>query len=276
MSSYAVEFQHVSKRLNHQDILDNISFKIPKHSITLLEGKNGSGKSITIKLLCKLIKPNQGYIMSTNDVSYAPEYFPDNLNITIRDYFKYIKQVNRTAFQQPIFDLFISQLHIHPFLTTKLKDCSLGTRQKVNLIQCLVVNKDLYVLDEPFNALDKKSVAFIKRYLLQLKDRHTVILTCHDQDVQQLISHKVLIHNGGLIEDTSINTLRSQFTYKYVIINFNNIKLLNNYLIDMWHHIEIFDRELHIMIKRDDLNRLLVTLIHHDIEIKEVGDYNYD
>ncbi|EHJ07358.1 ATP-binding cassette domain-containing protein [Staphylococcus simiae] len=276
MSSYAVEFQHVSKRLNHQDILNHVSFKIPKHSITLIEGKNGSGKSITIKLLCKLIKPNQGHIISTKSISYAPEHFPDTLNISIKDYFKYIKQVNSTAFQQAMFDLFISQLQIQPFLNTKLKDCSLGTRQKVNLIQCLVVNKDLYVLDEPFNALDKKSVAFIKRYLLQLKDKHTVILTCHDQDVQQLISHKVLINNEGLIEDTSINTLRSQVTYKNVIINFNNIKLLNNDLIDMWHQIEICDYELHIVIKRDDLNRLLVTLIHYDIEIKEVGDYNYD
>lgn len=276
MSSYAVEFQHVTKKINHQKILDNVSFKIPKYSITLIEGINGSGKTTTIKLLCKLVKPNKGHIISTNAISYSPEHFPNNLNITIKDYFKYIKQLNDIAFQQQIFDLFISQLYLQPFLTAKLKDCSLGTRQKVNLIQCLVIKKELYVLDEPFNALDHNSTQFIKSYLLQLKKKYTVILTCHNQDIQNLISHKLLIENGNLIDCSLINRSPNQMLYKRVIIDSNNRTYLNKVLRDKCHHFEVKDNELHVIIRSADLNSLLQNLINNDLTIKEVGDYIYD
>ena len=84
-------------------------------------------------------------------------------------------------------------------MNQKLKDCSKGTKQKVNVIQCLI-KADIYILDEPFSGLDQNATKFLINYLEWLKLSSTIILTSHE--LNQLINittHILNIETGIFI-----------------------------------------------------------------------------
>ncbi|PTE82670.1 ABC transporter ATP-binding protein, partial [Staphylococcus equorum] len=65
----AIEAKNVSKMLNQNLIIKDLSFKIPKNSITLVKGINGVGKSLTLKLISKLQSPSNGNIYTDSKIS---------------------------------------------------------------------------------------------------------------------------------------------------------------------------------------------------------------
>ena len=85
MSLNAIEGLHITKKFNKQTILNDLNFIIPKNSITLVNGKNGSGKSITLKIIAGLITQFDGSLSIKGKVSYAVDIFPNSLNLTISE-----------------------------------------------------------------------------------------------------------------------------------------------------------------------------------------------
>ncbi|TES29291.1 ATP-binding cassette domain-containing protein, partial [Staphylococcus epidermidis] len=88
MSLSAIEGVHITKQFNKQNILNDLNFRVPKHSITLVNGKNGSGKSITLKIIAGLITQFDGSLLINGKISYAVDIFPNNLSLTINEYFE--------------------------------------------------------------------------------------------------------------------------------------------------------------------------------------------
>ena len=80
MSLSAIEGVHITKQFNKQNILNDLNFRVPKHSITLVNGKNGSGKSITLKIIAGLITQFDGSLLINGKISYAVDIFPNNLS----------------------------------------------------------------------------------------------------------------------------------------------------------------------------------------------------
>ncbi|WP_231111891.1 ATP-binding cassette domain-containing protein [Staphylococcus equorum] len=86
----AIEAKNVSKMLNQNLIINDLSFKIPKNSITLVKGINGVGKSLTLKLISKLQLPSNGNIYTNSKISYAPDAFPKNIKVTVKQFLLFI------------------------------------------------------------------------------------------------------------------------------------------------------------------------------------------
>ncbi|PHK49386.1 ATP-binding cassette domain-containing protein [Staphylococcus edaphicus] len=266
--SIAVNVKNVSLKINNKAIVDNLSVEIPKNSITLISGANGIGKSITLKLIAKLIHPSKGNIQVNGRICYAPDKFPDNLNIKVHTFLETIQNLNKDNGLN--WKYYSKLFNLTSFEKDKLNQLSKGILQKINIIQALLKNGDILIFDEPFSGLDKLA---INRFIILLKDlskSKTIILTSHENDsFQSFITHEVNLQNGNFTNNhtkpllKSITVLRTETTpntfpttveqkvYNKNIINNNSIKLY---------------------IARSDTNNILSDLIKHNFKILEVKD----
>lgn len=272
MRNLSIEGKNISKTLNAHKIINNLDMYVPQNSITLIKGHNGSGKSVTLKIIGGLMNYQNGSLSVNGRVSYAIDYFPDNLNLTINEYFKFLLKTYPSQQTQENLNYFIQHFNLSPFLTQKIINCSKGTKQKVNMIQCLLKKADIYILDEPFSGLDQEATQFLLDYLSQLKSIATIVLTSHESFLHQKITTHILnIETGEFHTVESDKNEISQIT-KLVIIQYNASisKILSKY-----HHlnsIQTVDDKLHIQINASYLNTLLKILLDQQCDIIEIKD----
>ncbi|OHO70032.1 ABC transporter ATP-binding protein [Staphylococcus sp. HMSC036D05] len=272
MRNLSIEGKNISKTLNAHKIINNLDMYVPQNSITLIKGHNGSGKSVTLKIIAGLMNYQSGSLSVNGRVSYAIDYFPDNLNLTINEYFEFLLKTYPSQQTQENLNYFIQHFNLSPFLTQKIINCSKGTKQKVNMIQCLLKKADIYILDEPFSGLDQEATQFLLDYLSQLKSIATIVLTSHESFLHQKITTHILnIETGEFHTVESDKNEISQIT-KLVIIQYNASisKILSKY-----HHlnsIQTVDDKLHIQINASYLNTLLKLLLEHQCDIIEIKD----
>lgn len=217
MATGIVILNNVKKAINGNTILNNLNLTIPKNSITLIDGYNGSGKSVTLKLIANLYKPTSGKLISNGVVSFAPDQFPISINLTLDEYFNYLKKIYKLASNSKLISHLVSNFSLKQFLNFKVKNCSKGTRQKINIIQCLVKPADIYILDEPFSGLDKDSIDFLANYLCEIKSKATIIISSHEYDINK----KIITHTF----DLKSNAFSKQYfnkTTEVTIIDFSN------------------------------------------------------
>ncbi|HCG2422775.1 TPA: ATP-binding cassette domain-containing protein [Staphylococcus aureus] len=268
MATGIVNINNVKKTINGNTILNNLNLTIPKNSITLIDGYNGSGKSVTLKLIVKIYKPTSGKLISDGVVSYAPDQFPTSLNLTLDEYFNYLKKIYKLPTYSKMIDYMVSNFNLEQFLDFKVNNCSKGTRQKVNIIQCLVKPADIYILDEPFSGLDKDSIYFLANYLCEIKSKATIIISSHEHDINK----KIITHTFNL----KSNAFSKQYfnkTAEVTIIDFSNadfekaIKTLNfSFQITK----ENENNRAKIIVPFSKTNITLLTLIKNNLTVYKV------
>lgn len=268
MATGIVNINNVKKTINGNTILNNLNLTIPKNSITLIDGYNGSGKSVTLKLIAKIYKPTSGKLISDGVVSYAPDQFPTSLNLTLDEYFNYLKKIYKLPTYSKMIDYMVSNFNLEQFLDFKVNNCSKGTRQKVNIIQCLVKPADIYILDEPFSGLDKDPIYFLANYLCEIKSKATIIISSHEHDINK----KIITHTFNL----KSNAFSKQYfnkTAEVTIIDFSNadfekaIKTLNfSFQITK----ENENNRAKIIVPFSKTNITLLTLIKNNLTVYKV------
>lgn len=241
--------------------------------MTHIQGHNGSGKTITLQLLAQLISPSKGNIKVNGRISYAPDYLPNDLNLTVREYLSFIRHLNHLHINDQYLNNMISNMHLEPFLSHRLKNCSKGTQQKVNLIQCLASKADIYLLDEPFNGLDESSLAYLLSQLKLLKNKATIILTAHDS----LIYHHIITHTFDLESQELKEITTTMSKYKIISFNIDNIENKEDliYHFKMKHDTTILKNTnntnyIKLKVPAKETNVVLKKLIHKNVTIDSV------
>ncbi|MBY6180655.1 ATP-binding cassette domain-containing protein [Staphylococcaceae bacterium DP2N0-1] len=279
MTTEAIVANHISKSINHKEIINDLSITIPKYSITHIQGHNGTGKTITLQLLAKLIRPTTGNIKVNGCISYAPDYLPNDLNLTVGEYLSFIRQLNHIPINDQALNDMISKMQLEPFLSHRIKNCSKGTQQKVNLIQCLTTKADVYLFDEPFNGLDQSSLAYLLSQLKLLKNKATIILTSHDSRIyHDIITHTFDLENQDFKEMTS--TLSEYKIVSFIIENIEDMEDLIYYF-KMKYDITISKNtttqsyiKLKVPVEETNvvLKKLIIANVTIDAVINEEGD----
>ncbi|MBE5677133.1 ABC transporter ATP-binding protein [Staphylococcus sp. SS87] len=268
MATGIVNINNVKKTINGNTILNNLNLSIPKNSITLIDGYNGSGKSVTLKLIAKIYKPTSGKLISNGVLSYAPDQFPTSLNLTLDEYFNYLKKIYKLPTYSKMIDYMVSNFNLEQFLDFKVNNCSKGTRQKVNIIQCLVKPADIYILDEPFSGLDKDSIDFLGNYLCEIKSKATIIISSHEHDINK----KIITHTF----DLKSNAFSKQYfnkTTEVTIIDFSNAdfeKAIRTLNFSFQITKENENNRAKIIIPFSKTNITLLTLIKNNLTVYKV------
>lgn len=220
-----IKFEHVSKHYGDFHALSDLSLEIKAGEIFGLIGHNGAGKTTTISLLTSIIEPSGGQII-INDKLLAEHgdelkkqiaYVPDSPDIflTLRacDYWNFLAtlyEVDKDIAEQRLADL-TRLFDMTERQYEQMESFSHGMRQKAILIGALLVNPDIWVLDEPLTGLDPQASFDLKEMMkAHARDGKTVIFSTHVLSVaEQLCDRFAILKKGKLLFVGTMEQLRN-------------------------------------------------------------------
>ncbi|MEI4462913.1 ABC transporter ATP-binding protein [Exiguobacterium indicum] len=205
-----IKLEQVTKGYQGNPLFADVDLTILKGDIVGITGPNGSGKSVLFKMICGFIHPDAGTITVRNEQLGPTRRFPENVGVIIdrpgyiahKSGFENLKQL--AAIRKVITDADIEQamrtVGLQPGNRQKVKQYSLGMKQKLAIAQAIMEQQDILILDEAFNALDHDSVLRLRELLLSFKkEGKTIILTSHNQqDIDALCDAVYRINQGRL------------------------------------------------------------------------------
>lgn len=190
-------------RYNPDDdlVLKEADLDLYKNEIFVIMGGNGSGKSTLLYLMSRALKPFKGQIKSAEQKRIAmlgqnPEaVFAQDTVLQVLTEFR--QRFANT--EQEISDM-IDLFDLHEFLQRHPYDLSGGEKQKLALAKVLLIKPDILLLDEPLKGLDIINKQKIKRILLELKQKMSIVIVTHDVDfIAEIADRCAMIFNRRII-----------------------------------------------------------------------------
>lgn len=221
---YVLTTNNLGKDYGHFKALKNLSMHIPKGAIYGFVGKNGAGKTTLIRLVCGLQTPSYGsyslYGVKSKEkgilkaqrrvgaVIETPSIYPD---MTAENN---LKQQYRVL-GLPSFDSIPELLKLVELESTgkkKVRNFSLGMRQRLGIAIALAGSPDFLILDEPANGLDPQGIIEMRELILRLnRERQiTVLISSHILDeLSRLATHYGFIDHGTILREITAQELDS-------------------------------------------------------------------
>lgn len=201
------EADKACKKIDGRVLIKEVSISISEGEKVAITGKNGSGKSSLLKLIGGIFKETEGTVKrSPMNIGYVPEHFPENIRFKIQDYLMLVGKMSSNLDEGVLkrIENYTELFAITEFLTTPLKNCSKGTKQKAGIIQALLKNPDLLLLDEPLTGLDDKAKIELLNQLNSLQRNKTIIFTAHDPLLIERLAERVLtVESGRIVSDST-------------------------------------------------------------------------
>ncbi|MFQ9310371.1 MAG: ATP-binding cassette domain-containing protein [Paraclostridium sordellii] len=185
--------------------LDVENLNLEKNSIIGLLGENGAGKSTLMNILSGYIKPNGHFnVENWNDISIL--YIPSDLDIyeylTVKEFITLIVKYSKTCIS--IMDI-IEKIDMKDKQDTLIEELSLGMKKKLTLIPIFLKDYDLIILDEPFNSIDLAYISALKKFILSLKSKSTILISSHILDTLADICDKFILIQDGFLKKELVN-----------------------------------------------------------------------
>lgn len=211
----------LTKRYGNKEVVKELDLKIPEGSIYGFLGPNGAGKSTTLKMVLGLVKPTQGHITifdkpvtkqnrleilkNTGSLIESPAYYghlSGRENLKIICTLKNIPEAN--------IDEVLQVVRMEKQQHKKVRQYSLGMKQRLALAAALLGRPKLLLLDEPTNGLDPAGIHEMRELIISLPARYgmTILVSSHLLgEIDQLATHVGIIDKGELIFQDSLITL---------------------------------------------------------------------
>ena len=226
-----IEISNVSKSFRRLPALRNVSMNIVKGKITGLLGPNGAGKTTLIRMMNLMLLPDEGYVKfdgallkkeHLKRIGYLPEergLYPD---LSVRAQLEFFAKLRGLSSTEATVSsqYWIDKLHMQDWSDKKLQSLSKGMAQKVQFAVAVVHDPEFLILDEPLTGFDPINIDLIKQLLFEFKaSGKTILLSTHNmQRVQDMCSHIVLINEGSVVSDTSLNDLFRGFVSNHFVV----------------------------------------------------------
>lgn len=221
-----IETFNLSKIYGKIPAVDKVNMHIPEGSIYGFVGENGSGKTTIMRLLTGLAETSGGYFTINGVENSSSQIYEQRRNISaIVETTSLIP--NMTALENIRFqELFLGikqtdeerkellrKVHLEDVGNKKVKNFSLGMRQRLGIALSLVNHPKLMLLDEPMNGLDPQGIVELRDLLIELnqKEHITVLISSHIlSELEKIASHYGFISHGKLLEELTVEELQDK------------------------------------------------------------------
>ena len=196
-----IKFENVTKQFKETKVLSNISLEIEKGQLVVLIGASCCGKTTTLKMINRLIKPTTGKVLINNkdisredvielrrNIGYVIQQTGLFPHMTIQENIEIIPRVQKKSSEeitQKTYELMeMVGLDCETFLHRYPTELSGGQQQRVGVARAFATDPDIILMDEPFSALDPITRSGLQEELvhLQSKLRKTIVFVTHDMD----------------------------------------------------------------------------------------------
>lgn len=222
---YVVRANNVSKHFKKHRAVDNVNLRIKRGEIYGFVGKNGAGKTTFMKMVCGLTTPTSGELEIFGATGKAVEEHRKRIGNLIEDPGIYPGMtavqnlkcksialgINKDNYEKELLEL----VGLSNTGKKKVKDFSLGMRQRLGIAMSMVGDPDFLVLDEPINGLDPQGIVEIRQTLRRLRDEKnmTIMISSHIlEELYKLADTFCFINKGKVIEELSKEELDSKST----------------------------------------------------------------
>jgi viologen exporter family transport system ATP-binding protein len=217
------------RRRTEARAVDGVSLTVEAGSTVGYIGPNGAGKSTTIKMLIGILVPSSGRVrVEGRDPSRSRKEVARRIGVVfgqrtqlwwdlpLGDSFDLLRHVYRVpgARFAATRDELVELLAVGDFLSTPVRQLSLGQRMRGDLVAALLHEPPILFLDEPTIGLDLVSKEAVRRFLARVNAERgtTVLLTTHDlADVERLCDRLVVIDRGRVIEDGTVEGVKARY-----------------------------------------------------------------
>ena len=213
-----IEFQHVTKSFKDNKVLSDISLTIEDGELVAIIGSSGCGKTTTLKMINRLIRPTKGKIFSDGkdiedmnkvemrrSIGYVIQQAGLFPHMTVRENIELIQRLEKKDEEQisknTEYLMDMVGLNGDEFLDRYPNDLSGGQQQRVGVARALANNPKIMLMDEPFSALDPMTRVSLQDELIALHEKvdKTIVFVTHDMDEAIKIADKICIMKDGHI-----------------------------------------------------------------------------
>ena len=205
-----LELRNIEKSFGEKKVLTGVSFKVEGGKAFGLLGRNGAGKTTSIRILMDVFPANSGEVLIDGQpidynkigIGYLPEergLYPKKIIIDQLTYFAELKGMSRKAAVQSI-DYWLERLGMTEYRNKKLETLSKGNQQKIQLITALAHDPDIVILDEPFSGLDPVNAMLLKEVVKeQIAKGKIVLFSSHQMSYIEEFCDSIAILNNGVV-----------------------------------------------------------------------------
>ncbi|PEJ32007.1 bacitracin ABC transporter ATP-binding protein [Peribacillus butanolivorans] len=285
--SYILKTNQLTKVFEGKEVVSGVNMHVKQGEIYGFLGPNGAGKTTIMKMITNLIKPTSGDI----------EIFGEKLTNTS---YEVLKRIG-TIIEYPIFyekltakgnlylhceymgyydkksiDHALDLVKLHNVDDKKVKDFSLGMKQRLGIARAITTKPELLILDEPINGLDPIGIKELRELFKMLCKEYgiTLLISSHIlAEMEQMADTIGVIQNGKLIKEVSMKSINGEQT-DYIEVTVQDIKKatyildhdlgFKNYKIMSEQMIRIYE----MTVTQQEISK---ALIMKDIEIESIN-----
>lgn len=284
MKDYIVETKGLEKSFKDFKAVNGIDLKVKKGTIYGFLGPNGAGKSTTIRMLLGLIKPTAGKVeILGKSIEREREEILKNVGALVESpsYYGHLTAYENLELTRKILkldkaevDRVLDFVKLSEFRDKRVKEFSLGMKQRLGIAQALMGSPKLIILDEPTNGLDPSGIHEIRDLIKSMPRDNgiTVIVSSHILSEIELMADEVgIIKKGELLYQGTIENLRRDNTSK-ILVGVSSEKEAASLLTRRGYRVEEYNGKL--WVKGEDLTaaRLCKELVLAGYDVNHLSE----
>lgn len=285
---YVLHTNSLCKQYKHFKALNCLTMHVPKGSIYGFVGRNGAGKTTLIRMVCGLQFATSGSFelngVSSSDTGIAkarrkmgavvetPSLFPD---MTARENLMHqFRLLGLPSYGQV--DELLSFVGLADTGKKKVKDFSLGMRQRLGIAIALCGDPDFLILDEPINGLDPQGIVEVRELILKLNRERkiTVLISSHILDeLSKLATHYGFIDKGTIVKEMSAEQLE-EACRKCVRVNFTDAKAFARVMVRLGMEYKMIDDNTADIFEKPNVTELVHELDKEDCILNSLHEHD--
>ena len=260
--AWAIDTQQLTKRYGTLDAVRSLDLKVARHGITGFLGRNGAGKSTTIKMLLGMTRPTSGSgtivnrridhpresLEARRRVAYIAEDKQTYAYMTVEQMIRFTRSFY-TDWQPDLERRLLDELGLPP--RRKVKALSKGMRTKLALLLALARRPELLILDEPSEGLDPVSIEELLQTLVVTAAEGTTIFFSSHQiaEVERIADRVCIIDHGQLVADLSLDDMRQE--YRRITLGFTSEPPVADFHMPGVEHVRTSGRQMDVFVSRN-------------------------
>jgi ABC-2 type transport system ATP-binding protein len=218
----AVAIENVTKTFGRFTAVEQLSLDVPEGTIYGFIGPNGSGKTTTLRMIMRILLPDEGHIRvlgeetwkaASDRVAYLPEERGLYKKMTVVEVLRFYAELKGFRDCKTAINGWLERMSLAEWADKPVEALSKGMSQKVQFIATVVAQPQLVILDEPFSGLDPVNADVLRDAILELKNAGTtVIFSTHDMAAaERMCDFIFMIYKGRKVLDGTLDSIRDRY-----------------------------------------------------------------
>lgn len=282
---YLLSTNHLTKQYGKQKAADHVNIHVRKGEIYGLIGKNGAGKTTILRMIAGLASPTEGEISIFGHSGKESTKLRNRLGVLIENPGVY---ANMSAYENlkmkclalgvckenEVIQELLNIVGLGNVGKKRVKNFSMGMKQKLGIALALVGNPDLVILDEPINGLDPQGIADVREIIEKLNHEQgiTFVISSHIlEELSKIATCYGIIHNGQLLQELTREQLLETCS-EHIQLRADDITQACTVIEEMGiTKYKVVDAEqLEIYERLEDSGEITLQLAQKGIKVKEI------